>query len=139
MEAQPGDLVGQGAAGVVALYDPKKLRARIDEYGKKALEICGRRDAESTDSEDESVRAKAVRRGRDVLEWDQQRALAPTRSPADLPAGERLTPDDVASVRVKASKLLVYDEDRYGLFHDNFRVFLVGEQKDPIAEALEKG
>ncbi|MEC8253385.1 MAG: efflux RND transporter periplasmic adaptor subunit [Planctomycetota bacterium] len=30
LEAQPGDLVGQGAAGVVALYDPKKLRARID-------------------------------------------------------------------------------------------------------------
>ena len=30
LEAQPGDLVGAGASGVVALYDPKRLRARID-------------------------------------------------------------------------------------------------------------
>ena len=49
---------------------------------------------------------------------------------------DRLTPTDIAAVRVKAGKLLVYDGDRYGLFHDRFRVFLVGEQKDPIAEAL---
>ena len=54
-------------------------------------------------------------------------------------ADDRLTPDDVAAVRVKAGKLLVYDGDRYGLFHDRFRVFLVGEQKDPIAEALGMG
>jgi hypothetical protein len=51
-------------------------------------------------------------------------------------AKDRLVPDDVAAVRIKAGKLLVYDGDRYGLFHDRFRVFLVGEQKDPIAEAL---
>ncbi|MCK5944503.1 MAG: HlyD family efflux transporter periplasmic adaptor subunit, partial [Planctomycetes bacterium] len=30
LEAQPGDMVGHGASGVVALYDPKQLRARID-------------------------------------------------------------------------------------------------------------
>ena len=52
---------------------------------------------------------------------------------------DRLTPTDIAAVRVKAGKLLVYDGDRYGLFHDRFRVFLVGEQKDPIAEALGMG
>ena len=54
----------------------------------------------------------------------------------DLPDDQRLAPDDVAAVRIKAGKLLVYDGDRYGLFHDRFRRFLVGEQKDPIAEAL---
>ena len=53
--------------------------------------------------------------------------------------GPRLTPDDVAALRVKAGKLLVYDGDKYGLFHDRFRTFLVGEQKDPIAEALANG
>ena len=56
----------------------------------------------------------------------------------DRPADDPLTPDDVAAVRVQAGKLLVYDGDRYGLFHDRFRVFLVGEQRDPIAEALEE-
>ncbi|MFN3243777.1 MAG: efflux RND transporter periplasmic adaptor subunit [Planctomycetota bacterium] len=30
LEAEPGDMVGHGATGVVAIYDPKKLRARID-------------------------------------------------------------------------------------------------------------
>ena len=30
LESEPGARVGGGAAGVVALYDPKKLRARID-------------------------------------------------------------------------------------------------------------
>jgi hypothetical protein len=57
----------------------------------------------------------------------------------DRPAEKRLVPNDIAAVRVKAGKLLVYDEDRYGLFHDRFRRFLVGEQKDPIAEALGMG
>lgn len=54
-------------------------------------------------------------------------------------ADDRLVPDDVAAVRINAGKLLVYDGDRYGLFHDRFRVFLVGEQKDPIADALGMG
>ena len=54
----------------------------------------------------------------------------------DRPADNPLTPTDIAAVRIKAGKLLVYDGDRYGLFHDRFRVFLVGEQTDPIAEAL---
>jgi len=30
LEAEPGDMVGHGQSGVVALYDPQKLRARID-------------------------------------------------------------------------------------------------------------
>jgi len=30
LESQPGDMVGHGQKGIVALYDPKKLRARID-------------------------------------------------------------------------------------------------------------
>lgn len=30
LESEPGDMVGHGAEGIVAVYDPKKLRARID-------------------------------------------------------------------------------------------------------------
>tara|TARA_R110002072_G_scaffold109160_1_gene236292 strand:- start:60596 stop:62077 length:1482 start_codon:yes stop_codon:yes gene_type:complete len=30
LEAEPGDMVGHGEKGLVVLYDPKKLRARID-------------------------------------------------------------------------------------------------------------
>jgi len=50
--------------------------------------------------------------------------------------GGTVSAQDVALVRQGLGKLLVYDGDRYGLFHDRFRRFLVGEQKDPIAEAL---
>ena len=46
------------------------------------------------------------------------------------------TAQDIALARQGLGKLLVYDGDRYGLFHDRFKRFLVGEQKDPIAEAL---
>lgn len=49
---------------------------------------------------------------------------------------KKLQPIDIAQARLGAGKLLTYDGDRYGLFHDRFRHFLVGEQKDPIAEAL---
>ncbi|MEI8255423.1 MAG: AAA family ATPase [Deltaproteobacteria bacterium] len=42
------------------------------------------------------------------------------------------TADEVGALRVQAGKLLVYDGDRYTLFHDRFRRFLVGEQKDPL-------
>lgn len=49
----------------------------------------------------------------------------------------RIIPSDIARLRVSAGKLLLYDGDRYGLFHDRFRRYLVGEQKDPIAAALE--
>ena len=38
--------------------------------------------------------------------------------------------------RAAASKLLIFDGDRYGLFHDRFRDFLIGPRKDPIAQAL---
>jgi len=55
----------------------------------------------------------------------------------DRAPDERLTPSDVASVRTKAGKLLLYDGDRYGLFHDRFRHFLVGEQPDPLAVPAE--
>lgn len=50
--------------------------------------------------------------------------------------GGTVNPQDIALARQGLGKLLVYDGDRYGLFHDRFRRFLVGEQKDPIAEAL---
>jgi hypothetical protein len=40
---------------------------------------------------------------------------------------EPLTVLDVAALRAEAGKLLVYDGDRYGLVHDRFRQFLVGE------------
>jgi hypothetical protein len=50
--------------------------------------------------------------------------------------GGTVSAQDVALARQGLGKLLVYDGERYGLFHDRFRRFLVGEQKDPIAEAL---
>ena len=40
--------------------------------------------------------------------------------------GRVLYPIDIAMIRVRAGKLLRYDGDRYGLFHDRFRAFLVG-------------
>lgn len=52
------------------------------------------------------------------------------------PKEEDLTIDDIRQVRLSIGKLLIYDGDRYTLFHDRFRYFLVGEQKDPIEEAL---
>jgi hypothetical protein len=55
---------------------------------------------------------------------------------ADLLTRERpdakVSADDVAALRIAAGKLLVYDRDRYSLFHDRFRHFLVGEQRDPL-------
>jgi hypothetical protein len=51
-------------------------------------------------------------------------------------AGEVPRAEDIARMRQHLGKLLVYDGERYGLFHDRFRRFLVGPQKDPIAEAL---
>ena len=59
-------------------------------------------------------------------------ALINRQRPADAP----LTPDQVAAVRVRAGKLLIYDGDSYGLFHDRFRRFLIGTPTDPIAQAL---
>jgi hypothetical protein len=50
--------------------------------------------------------------------------------------GATVSAQDIALVRQGLGKLLVYDGERYGLFHDRFKRFLVGEQKDPIAEAL---
>ena len=46
------------------------------------------------------------------------------------------TIDDIAQIRRPIGKLLAYDGERYGLFHDRFKYFLVGEQPDPIEEAL---
>jgi hypothetical protein len=45
-----------------------------------------------------------------------------------------LTADDVASLRLSAGKLLIFDGDRFRLFHERFRRFLVGEQPDPLAD-----
>ena len=44
--------------------------------------------------------------------------------------------EDMLDVRRDIGKLLSYDGNRYGLFHDRFRFFLVGEQVDPVAQAL---
>jgi hypothetical protein len=45
----------------------------------------------------------------------------------DLPGEtESLRPDDIAQLRSQAGKLLVYNGERYNLFHDRFRTFLVG-------------
>ena len=44
--------------------------------------------------------------------------------------------EDILDARRDIGKLLSYDGDRYGLFHDRFRFFLVGEQVDPVAQAL---
>ena len=41
--------------------------------------------------------------------------------------GRVLYPIDIAMIRVQAGKLLRYDGERYGLFHDRFRAFLVGD------------
>ena len=49
---------------------------------------------------------------------------------------EDLSIHDIVQTRISIGKLLIYDGDRYSLFHDRFRFFLVGEQKDPIEEAL---
>ena len=49
---------------------------------------------------------------------------------------EDLSLHDIVQTRISIGKLLIYDGDRYSLFHDRFRYFLVGEQKDPIEEAL---
>ena len=38
----------------------------------------------------------------------------------------------VAAVPGRERPLLVYDGDRYRLFHDRFRHFLVGERPDPL-------
>ena len=50
---------------------------------------------------------------------------------------ESFTVDDIATIRRPIGKLLSYDGDRYGLFHDRFKHFLVGEQPDPIEQALQ--
>ena len=50
---------------------------------------------------------------------------------------ESFTVDDIAAIRRPIGKLLSYDGDRYGLFHDRFKYFLVGEQPDPIEQALQ--
>lgn len=47
---------------------------------------------------------------------------------------EPFLPEEIRAVRIRVGKLLLYDGDRYGLFHDRFRRFLVGEQKDPLDE-----
>lgn len=50
--------------------------------------------------------------------------------------GRPVTATDIAAARLQMGKVLVYDGDRYSLFHDRFKRFLVGEQPDPLATAL---
>lgn len=45
--------------------------------------------------------------------------------------------DDIAAIRMRSGKLLVYEGERYRLFHDRFKRFLVGEDEDPITLALQ--
>jgi hypothetical protein len=57
----------------------------------------------------------------------------------DLPPdADELTATDIAMLRVQAGKLLLYDGDRYGLFHERFRHFLIGEQADSIQTHVER-
>jgi hypothetical protein len=44
-------------------------------------------------------------------------------------SGRMLYPVDIAMARVRAGKLLRYSGDRYGLFHDRFRKFLIGDSE----------
>ena len=48
----------------------------------------------------------------------------------------QIYPNDVAKLRLAVGKLLIYDGDRYQLFHDRLRVFLVGNNPDPVLSAL---
>lgn len=45
----------------------------------------------------------------------------------------RLSPSDIAMLRVKAGKLLRYNGDQYALFHDRLKIYLVGEQPSPFS------
>lgn len=51
---------------------------------------------------------------------------------------QELVLDEVRQLRMRASKLLVYNGDRYALFHDRFRTFLVGESPERLKMALEQ-
>jgi len=55
---------------------------------------------------------------------------------ASLPAEEALRLTELSALRAKAGKLLVYDGERYGLFHDRFRWFLVGRPSTRLDMAL---
>ena len=45
-----------------------------------------------------------------------------------------LTSTDIAVARASIGKLLTYDGDKYKLFHDRLKYFLVGDQLDPLKE-----
>jgi hypothetical protein len=47
-----------------------------------------------------------------------------------LEGTEPLRADDIAQLRSQVGKLLVYNGDRYQLFHDRFRTFLVGHNQE---------
>jgi hypothetical protein len=52
-----------------------------------------------------------------------------------------ILPDIISSLRAKAGKLLVYDEERYSIFHDRFRNFLTGcsvDETSPAGTSLHK-
>ena len=45
-----------------------------------------------------------------------------------------LSPTEIAIARASIGKLLIYDGDKYKLFHDRLKFFLVGNQPDPLKE-----
>ena len=45
-----------------------------------------------------------------------------------------LSPTEIAIARASIGKLLIYDGDKYKLFHDRLKFFLVGNQLDPLKE-----
>ena len=47
-------------------------------------------------------------------------------------SSDPLNASDITMIRTKAGKFLKYDGDKYTLFHDRLRYFLVGQQIDPF-------
>ena len=62
----------------------------------------------------------------EVRQVDAPRTLITPKELALIRLGELGGEDDIAQLRSQAGKLLVYDGERYNLFHDRFRTFLVG-------------
>jgi hypothetical protein len=53
------------------------------------------------------------------------------------PQNQALSIEEICRLRMSASKLLVYQEDRFSLFHDKFREFLIGPHRDQLETILE--
>lgn len=53
------------------------------------------------------------------------------------PKDKALSIDEIRSLRMTASKLLVYQGDSFSLFHDKFREFLIGHSRDRLDIIVE--